>query len=492
MDPPDAPDDYRHDDIAAPDDGDDVGGSGGTVELKPLVSSARGRGADAPEDPPLPPRHISRTEPEPGKVAYAKNTGDESTGERVVSALSNEGIINVLQRATIGIQGLFTRTGVEETPPPAAVPPPAASNNGGSDDYDDEAENSGKKKMMLLLMATLFVSLMGAVLGKHSALEVELGVEEGETEQAFHQHSKEGDVLGGDDKPAHHFANMDGYQPKEMLPQWNYTVPGTEDAPPLSAASGRPYYRILNHFQHRDPNSAYAKTWGFFDFQDPSSKYDGKMRPQPNFEAAPNRDVQNSDFPEDAWQGDKEYMEAFLKEAKKLVKRQIEAIYGEYGVGLPEDGSVTLSDEELAHRKQFFPWQVVQNIAQAPRGGNWMTQQSMDGTARRMIHHIMTGDTFQLTLGGHSAAAGHGAGFNQSYIIEAGNAVEPVFAHLGVDFRAYNFAQGGMGTFQQSLAGMDLRGKDVSLMYLELYLYLCSLWLIISLLNLPLLCRNTL
>ena len=72
----------------------------------------------------------------------------------------------------------------------------------------------------------------------------------------------------------------------------------------------------------------------------------------------------------------------------------------------------------------------------------------------------MTGDTFKLMLGGHSAAAGHGAGFNQSYVIEAGHVLEPVLAHLGVEFRAYNFAQGGMGTFQQALAGMDLRDKE--------------------------------
>lgn len=65
-----------------------------------------------------------------------------------------------------------------------------------------------------------------------------------------------------------------------------------------------------------------------------------------------------------------------------------------------------------------------------------------------------------MVLGGHSAAAGHGNNFNQGYMIKAGEALEPVFAHLGVELRAYNLAQGGMGTFQQALAGMDLRGKE--------------------------------
>ena len=64
----------------------------------------------------------------------------------------------------------------------------------------------------------------------------------------------------------------------------------------------------------------------------------------------------------------------------------------------------------------------------------------------------------------HSAAAGHGAGFNASYVHQAGLVLEPVFAHLGVEFRSYNLAQGGMGTFQQALAGMDLRGKDADML----------------------------
>ena len=45
----------------------------------------------------------------------------------------------------------------------------------------------------------------------------------------------------------------------------------------------------------------------------------------------------------------------------------------------------------------------------------------------------------------HSAAAGHGAGFNQSNIIETGHVLKLVFAHLGIEMRAYNFAKGGLG-----------------------------------------------
>lgn len=327
------------------------------------------------------------------------------------------------------------------------------------------------KKAMLLLFYTLAVALIGASFSKYSAVKTEEGVEAGEKELAFHtpqevidakkeKEQEEEKEEKGQVVEIHALANVEGYQPKEMVDASSYVLPGTEDAPPLSAAKGRPYFPTLNHFQHRDTSSPYAKTWGYFDFRDPDPKWDGKMRPQPaNFNDAPNRDVKNSDFPDGAWQKDEKYMKEFLTQARLLVNRTIEAVYAEYGVGLPFDGSVKLDEEGWINREAFSTLTLKDKVEDAAEGG-WSTKASFDGIARRVIHHVMTGDTFKLVLGGHSAAAGHGAGFNQSYIIEAGHVLEPVFAHLGVDFRAYNFAQGGMGTYQQAMAGMDLRGKE--------------------------------
>ena len=322
--------------------------------------------------------------------------------------------------------------------------------------------------MVLLLLITLFVALMGASLSKYTALEVEEELEEGETEVVIHEDIEaEAKEAAAAEKSKIHIINVEGYQPTEMVNVTDYLLPGTEKFPALSTAKGRPYYPTLNHFQHRDPTSPYAQQWGYFDFQDPNSEWDGKMRPQPsNFHEVPNRDVKNTDFPTDSWQVDDEYMKAFLTQAKLLVNRSMEAVYAEYGVGLSQDGSIELSDEDMINREKFFPFTLKETLSSAAPGSNsWSTKQSFDGNARRIIHHIMTGDTFKLVLGGHSAAAGHGAGFNQSYIIEAGHVLEPVFAHLGVDFRAYNFAQGGMGTLQQALAGMDLRNKEADWVY---------------------------
>lgn len=322
-----------------------------------------------------------------------------------------------------------------------------------------------KKKMLLVFLTILLVAMVGMVAVKGHAVELEKIVEEGDVEIAVHE-DKDNDDNNVDEGGATatattttksssstatvpvHTIDLDGYLPKAMVNSSDYVVPGTEDAPPLSAAKGRPYYPIINHFQNRNPTGFYAKKWGYFDLEDPDPKWKGKMRPQPNFAASPNRDVSNTDFPDGSWQKDKEYMTRFLEEAKKLVNRTIEAVYGEFGVGIPQDGSVEVTDEFMVHREAFYKW---------PKP----SEQSLAGMTRRFIHHIMTGDTFKLVLGGHSAAAGHGAGFNASYVHQAGIVLEPVFAHLGIEFRSYNFAQGGMGTFQQAMAGMDLRGKDV-------------------------------
>eukprot|EP00584_Thalassiosira_punctigera_P001638 CAMPEP_0172537262 /NCGR_PEP_ID=MMETSP1067-20121228/8885_1 /TAXON_ID=265564 ORGANISM="Thalassiosira punctigera, Strain Tpunct2005C2" /NCGR_SAMPLE_ID=MMETSP1067 /ASSEMBLY_ACC=CAM_ASM_000444 /LENGTH=1010 /DNA_ID=CAMNT_0013322523 /DNA_START=27 /DNA_END=3056 /DNA_ORIENTATION=- len=413
MDPPDesAAADLRGDGAGE----EDLDGGGGSVELQALVPySAR----DAPMDPDGD-LDLTRTQPPPVTIA------PRSSRSRTAAVTATKNVAFV-----------------EES--------------GATDGSIDDATK--RKKMILLLMSTLFVALVGAVLGKHSAVELEQEIEEGEQEEVFHVHSHV-DHTDGETKIHTHIIDLEGYHPTTLVNASDYVLPGTEDAPPLSAAMGRPYTPILNHFQFRDPTSSYAKQWGYFDFEDPDQKWDGKMRPQPNFKDFPNRDVPNSEFPEDAWQRSDQYMKAFLTEAKLLVNRSIEAVYAEYGVGISQDGSITLTEEQWINRAKFAPLLVKETVRQGG-GGSWTTKQSMEGSARRLIHHIMTGDTFKLVLGGHSAAAGHGAGFNQSYIIEAGHVLEPVFAHLGVEFRSYNFAQGGMGTIQQSLAGMDLRGKE--------------------------------
>jgi hypothetical protein len=192
-------------------------------------------------------------------------------------------------------------------------------------------------------------------------------------------------------------------------------------------SAGRAYTPITNHFQTKttlDPSSSsqsssayYAKTWGKWNFIDPNPKYDGILRPQPlNYNDVSNRDVQNVDFPEGAWQCDTNYMTSFLVQAKQLINRTIEAIYAEYGVGIipsndDDDANsrerALLSDDMFwSGRDTFAPFILRDTMAVPlpPTGSySYSTRQSFDGIARRLIHHIMTGDTFKLVLGGHSA-----------------------------------------------------------------------------------------
>jgi hypothetical protein len=76
----------------------------------------------------------------------------------------------------------------------------------------------------------------------------------------------------------------------------------------------------------------------------------------------------------------------------------------------------------------------------------------------------MTEDIFTVVMGGHSAAAGHGNNFQQSYTLQVQRALEPIFARLGVKHTAHNMGMGGLGTIHNGLAAGDLYGKDVDIL----------------------------
>ena len=65
---------------------------------------------------------------------------------------------------------------------------------------------------------------------------------------------------------------------------------------------------------------------------------------------------------------------------------------------------------------------------------------------------------------GHSAAAGHGNHYQQSYTLQAQKIMEPVFARLGVHCESHNFGMGGLGTSMNSLGAGDIYGKEIDLL----------------------------
>lgn len=184
---------------------------------------------------------------------------------------------------------------------------------------------------------------------------------------------------------------------------------------------------------------------------------DDKERPSTDYYVAyPNRDIPRSAFPPNAWQTDTEYLSKFLPEAIKLVDRALEAILVEYG---KTEGSF----EERAEMFELEMFESLENAGsyiiskpewrkdETGERGGWSTYKSLEGLKRRLLHAVMTEDTFVFALGGHSAAAGHGNLFVQSYAVQVQWIMEAIFARLGVRHQAKNFANGGLGTVQVSL-----------------------------------------
>jgi len=198
---------------------------------------------------------------------------------------------------------------------------------------------------------------------------------------------------------------------------------------------------------------------------------DEDMRPMEDYTSKyPNKDVPGEEFPEDAWQADAVYVNHILNDADLLISRTMEAIFVEYGKGKP------LPPEGLAERMRMFHWSredLSDEKAQEPekyrkhgdRGnGGWTTKRSFDGLVRRLLHAMMTQDTFTVVMGGHSAAQGQGNHFRQSYMMQFHKVMYPIFARLGVKLITRNVGQGGLGTIQAGMGSGSIYGDEVDVL----------------------------
>jgi len=147
----------------------------------------------------------------------------------------------------------------------------------------------------------------------------------------------------------------------------------------------------------------------------------------------------------------------------------MEAIFVEYGHGKP------LPPEGLAERMKMFHWSKEDlSTATGPpekykkrgsRGnGGWTTKRSFNGLVRRLLHAIMTQDTFTVVMGGHSAAVGGGNHFRQSYMMQFHKVMYPIFARLGVKLITRNVAQAGLGTTQAGMGSGSIYGDEIDIL----------------------------
>ena len=131
----------------------------------------------------------------------------------------------------------------------------------------------------------------------------------------------------------------------------------------------------------------------------------------------PNRDVPNDKFPSNSWQHDIDYVEKFINESTDLVVRAMEAILTEYGHGKDQYPDKTFEERSTMFHVQIYD---TNNDGEIPNDdddsvtatnndkGGWTAQRSWDGLKRRLLHAIMTEDSFVFAMGGHGAAQGLG------------------------------------------------------------------------------------
>jgi hypothetical protein len=163
--------------------------------------------------------------------------------------------------------------------------------------------------------------------------------------------------------------------------------------------------------------------------------------------------------------------EKFLSRIQMVVKTAMTAILEEYGQ-VPHGYYDAKSFIDVP---PMFAWDRV-NLTSAieppeafkksgRRGnGGWTSDRSWNGLVLRLVQAILQQSEFTVVLGGHSAAAGHGNHFKQSYLMQFHKVMAPVFRQLGVTLVSRNQAQGGLGTVQSSLGFSSIYGSDIDLM----------------------------
>jgi hypothetical protein len=202
-----------------------------------------------------------------------------------------------------------------------------------------------------------------------------------------------------------------------------------------------------------------AETWGEWNFVDDRAATRPTTIP---YEDYPNRDIPRAAFPASSWQTDQTYLAKWLPEAIAHTERAMEAMLAEYG-----NSKIDMPDKNFAERAYMFNVTLksrnnfIYNKKNPPGNAGYASPESLAGIKRRLLHAVMTEDSFIFVMGGHSAAAGHGNNFQQSYTLQVQRILEPVLARLGVYHKSHNFGMGGLGTLQNCIAAQDLYGPDI-------------------------------
>jgi hypothetical protein len=202
-----------------------------------------------------------------------------------------------------------------------------------------------------------------------------------------------------------------------------------------------------------------TERWGYWNWTHPPPL---SSIPPPPYRDYPNQDVPRAAFPEGSWQTDTEYLEQFLPYAIQYVDNCLDAILGEYG-----NSKYDQPNEEAWKRAWMFDITTSgenYNLKHPMGNAGFATPATMNAIKKRMLHALITEDTFIFVMGGHSAAAGHGNHFQQSYTLQVQRVLEPILARLGITHKSHNFGMGGLGTIQNALGAQSLYGGAIDIL----------------------------
>jgi hypothetical protein len=247
----------------------------------------------------------------------------------------------------------------------------------------------------------------------------------------------------------------------------NATLDGYKFPPTISVTShgNVRYYTYNTRGRQYDDKSRQAMIdqWGSWSLNDDDTR---PILTEDFYTNYPNRDVPSAEFPATAWQKNKTYLSKFLPEGISLVQRAQDAILAEYGQPTNGDWNERSKMFHITKHDEALDVKLTNRKGSNDPGdqGGWTTPESWDGLKRRMLHAIMTEDSFVFAMTGHSSSAGHGNHFQQSYTLQVQWIMEAVFARLGVRHQSRNFGNGGLGTAHNGIAAGSIFGPDVDVL----------------------------
>ncbi|CAB9523228.1 expressed unknown protein [Seminavis robusta] len=196
----------------------------------------------------------------------------------------------------------------------------------------------------------------------------------------------------------------------------------------------------------------------------------------PNFEEAHNlkdsffdefnyRDVPLSDFPDEAWQKDRNYMVSFIDQAMALVEAVKEGIMQEYNHPNPDDEEKH-SFAPIIGDHEFIEGEARdKNTKTKLKGVAFLPQQSWDGLVRKLLHAMITTDHFYVVVVGKDNTY-RANNFAQTQIMQFNYIMEPVFNKLGMTLISRHMGMAA-SPIVGALGGADIYGETDVLWHVQ-------------------------